>query len=97
MALTAPTKNSIAFVSVAFVVNLLFIITAAYSTYYTKTKDETPEEKAGHSFSIAMLTISCVTMVVLVVFIVLMGEQARYAGYQMGSKTKPPFITSASS
>ncbi len=96
MAAVPPTGNGIAFVTIAFVVNLLFIITAAYATYYTNTKDETTPEKTGHSFSIAMLTISCVTMLVLVVFIVLMIKQARETGFRLGNP-KPPVITSSTS
>jgi heme/copper-type cytochrome/quinol oxidase subunit 2 len=67
-------SNKIAFAAIAFVVNLLFIITASYATFYTnynKSENPTPEKKAGHSFAIAMLTISCVTMVALIVFTVL--------------------------
>ena len=73
-------QNKIAFIAIAFVVNLLFIITASYATYYTnydKTEDPTPQKKNGHAFAIAMLTISCVTMVTLVVFMVLMLKQIK--------------------
>lgn len=70
--------QKITFATLAFVVNLLFIITASYSTYYTnydKADDATPQKKAGHAFSIAMLTISCVTMLALVVFMILLAKQ----------------------
>lgn len=86
--------EKIAFTVIAFVVNFLFILTAAYSTYYTKTKDETPQEQAGHSFSIAMLTISCATMVAIIVFVAISAKNHAF-DVRFNQKAAKGLITSS--